>query len=150
MVGLPSIIKASRTSIILCNIFRSNLYKDARDFYIACLLIWLIFETTGVIKSSGLPTILIMNEIRIYFRSFFIILKTTKIDGESSKSGSKVLETREHDADQSLIELSNGVQLKVKTSIIYILSPGARYGSRWRGSRNGLYSQLKISPKRSA
>jgi hypothetical protein len=130
IVGSPLIIKASRTSIILYNIFRSNLYKDAKDFYIAYLLIWLIFETTKVIRSSDLSTILIINETRIYSRSFFIILKTTKIGGKFSKSGLKVLETREHDIDQLLTELSNGIQLRVKTSIIYILSPRTRYGSR--------------------
>jgi hypothetical protein len=99
MVESPLIIKASRTSIILCNIFRSSLYKDARDFYIAYLLIWSIFEIIRVIRFSGLPTILIMNETKIYSRSSSIILKTTKIDGESFKSGLKVSETREYDAD---------------------------------------------------
>jgi hypothetical protein len=52
-----------------------------------------------IIRFSGLPTILIINETRIYFRSSFIILKTTKIGRKSSKSGLKVLETREYDID---------------------------------------------------
>jgi hypothetical protein len=50
-----------------------------------------------VIKSFDLSIISTINEIKIYFKRFSIILKITKLDKESFKSGSKISEIREHD-----------------------------------------------------